>query len=392
VAVRSKAVPILAPVLGAADLALLAAVAIGIANRTQRIALLTLAVCLLAAALPMASTARAAPSLKKAIWGPEKVDGRSQFPIYRDLGVGIYQGKLNWNAIAPNRPDRPTDPADPAYRWPKELPFVIREARRYGIRVALQIIYAPPWANGGRSREWAPRPRAFARFATAAARRYRSVRHWMVWGEPSAQRNFRPMPYQRPAGPRRYSRILDAAYGALKRVRRRNLVIGGNTFTSGDVRPRRFIKSMRLPDGRPPRMDMYGHNPFTTRRPALWRPYVGYGFADYSDLDTLAGWVDHYLGRRRARPIKLFLSEFTVPSDHANAIFNFHVSRRRQAEWLGAALRISRRWDRIYTLGWFSLYDQPPNGPGGTPGTEANWGLLDWRGRPKPAYHAFKRG
>jgi hypothetical protein len=347
---------------------------------------------LLAAGLSPAPSAEAAPSIKKAIWGPATVDGRSQFPIYRDLGVGIYQATLNWSKVAPTRPVRPRDAADPAYRWPKELTFAIREAKRYGIRVSLQLTSSPAWANGGRSPQWAPRPRAFADFATAAARRYRSVRLWMVWGEPSRRPNFRPLPPNRATGPRIYSRILDAAYGALKRVRRRNVVIGGNTFTAGDVRPRKFIKSMRLPSGRPPRMDLYGHNPFTWRRPALRNPYVGYGFADFSDLDTLAGWVDHYLGRRGKRPIRLFISEFTVPTDHANGMFNFHVSRRTQAAWLASALRIARRWPRIYTFGWFTLYDEPPNGPNGRPGNETNWGLLDWRGRPKPAYAAYKRG
>src|SRR5687767_14868525 len=93
--------------------------------------------------------AEAAPSGKKAIWGPASVGGRSQFPIYRDLGVGIYQATLNWSEVAPTPPARPRDPADPAYRWPKALSFAIREARRYGIRVSLQLISSPPWANGG---------------------------------------------------------------------------------------------------------------------------------------------------------------------------------------------------------------------------------------------------
>src|SRR5215211_6451007 len=68
--------------------------------------------------LAVAVTADAAPSQKKAIWGPVRVDGVSQFPIYRDLGVGIYQIELHWNNVASSRPARPTDPSDPAYRWP----------------------------------------------------------------------------------------------------------------------------------------------------------------------------------------------------------------------------------------------------------------------------------
>ena len=357
--------------------------------RSSRFITALFAVCL---TLGITATAHAAPSPKKAIWGPARVDGRSQFPVYRDLGVGLYQAALNWSSIAPTRPAHPTDPNDPAYHWPAEETFAVSEAKRYGIRVSLQLVHSPPWANGGRSPEWAPRPGEFADFATAAARRYPSVRHWMIWGEPSRQPNFLPLPPNRATGPRIYSRILDAAYVALKHVRRRNLVIGGNTFTAGDVRPRKYIRSMRLPGGRPPRMDLYGHNPFTSRPPALWRPYVGSGYADFSDLETLAGWVDRNLGRRGGRRIKLFISEFTVPTDHANHVFPFHVSRRTQAAWLGAALRITRRWPRIYTFGWLGLYDEAPNGPGGRSGDEANYGLLDWRGRRKPAYEAYKRG
>ena len=252
---------------------------------------------------------------------------------------------------------------------------------------------------------------------------------WQIWGEPSRQNNFKPLPRFEATGPRRYARILDAAYGSLKRESRRNLVIGGNTFTTGDVSPRQFIRSMRLPNGRPPRMDLYGHNPFTLRRPALRQGPLGHGYADFSDLDTLAGWIDQNLGRRRGRPIRLFLSEFTFPTDHPNYEFNFWVTRRIQARWLATALqvterwrrvyalgwhalyderpngpggiqarwlsralRITHQWRRIYALGWFALYDEKPNGPSGRSGDEVNRGLLEWDGDRKPSYRAFKRG
>jgi hypothetical protein len=355
--------------------------------------------CIFACCAGLAAPAEARKSRKKAIWGPTQVNGVSQFPIYRDLGAGIYLMEVRWNRVAPTRPRRPGNPSDPAYRWPAEVDYAIREARRFRIRVALMLTGAPRWANGGRSKRWAPRrPRDFATFARAASRRYPRVRQWLIWGEPSRGENFKPLVHERRGhrltrrmkrGPHLYARILDASYGALKRRNRRNLVIGGNSFTTGDVSPRNWIRNLRLPNGRPPRMDLYGHNPFTARRPNLRKRPLGFGFADFSDLDTLSRWVDRYLGKPRGRRrIKLFLAEFTIPTDHANHEFNFWTTRAVAASWLRSALRITRRWSRIYTLGWLSLYDENPRGDG----KEVRRGLLDSTGAKKPAYFTYRDG
>lgn len=352
---------------------------------------------LVALALPV--SADAAPSRKKSIWGPATVNGRSQFPIYRDLGVGIWQNRVNWSVVAPTRPADPRDPLDPAYQWPAELDEAIAEARRFGIRTSLVLSEAPRWASGHSNPSWAPRkPSDFADFAYAASLRYPSVRHWMIWSEPTRAENFMPLIHEirdRPLtrrmkrAPHTYARILDASYAALKSRSRRNIVIGGNSFTTGDISSLNWIRNLRLPNGRPPRMDLYGHNPFSSRRPLLNRPPLGFGFADFSDLDLLARWVDRWLARPRGkRRINFFLSELFWPTDHANHEFNFWVTRKTAASWLTDALRTTRRWSRIYTLGWYALYDDPPN----RKGDEVNRGLLTHRGRKKPAYFAYKRG
>lgn len=354
-------------------------------------------VCAVMLAVPGGAGA-ATPTMKKSIWGPVQRDGVSQFPIYRDLGAGLYQYTITWNDIAPKRPRRQTDPADPAYGWPAELDYAISEARKYGMEVSLLVMNAPRWANGRANHRFSPPPRDFGRFLIAASRRYPAVRHWMIWGEPSRAANYRPLiheerdkPLSRAAraAPRRYARLLDHAYSVLKRADRRNRVIGGNTFTTGDISPRNWIRNLRLPDGRPPRMDFYGHNPFTARRPDLKKPPLGFGFADFSDLDTLVGWIDRSLARRgRNRGLRLFLSEFLLPTDHPNSEFNFYVTREAQADWLSAALRITRRWSRIYTLGWVALYDDEPQADG----LEVARGLLEHDGDRKPSYAAYRDG
>jgi hypothetical protein len=328
----------------------------------------------------------------KAIWGPSTRGGSSLFPVYRELGVSLYEEDLRWNLVAPRRPRHPRDPRDPAYVWPSEITRAVAQAKRYGMQVALQIIGAPRWANGNKPPKWATfDPRLFADFATAAARRYPSVHLWMIWGEPSRSRDFRPLTPAPPnvaldarqkIAPHLYARILDAAYGALKRASSANLVIGGMTDTAASISPQQWIENMRLPDGNPPRLDMYGHNPFTLRAPNLSNPPSPAGQLDFSDLGRLGQLVDSNLGRPENPRPKLFLSEWTIPTA-IDREFNFHVEPRVQALWIADGLRIARSDPEIYALGWIHLYDALPQSAGG---------LIEQDGRRKLGFYAFKGG
>lgn len=332
-----------------------------------------------------------AEAFAKAIWGPA-----TAFPVYHELHVGIYETGLSWAGVAPTRPRHPGNPNDPAYHWPADLDAAVAQASRYRIRVMVEIADSPAWANGGHRAIWAPRnPADYATFTAAAARRYPSVHLWMIWGEPSNSKDFmpevpetigRPLDARQARAPHLYARILDAAYGALKRVDRRNLVIGGDSWTDGSVSPLNWIRNLRLPNGRPPRMDLYGHNPFTIRPPSFGARPLGYGDADFSDLPLLAKWLDRYLSPHHR--LRLFLAEFTLPTTHQNYEFNFYVTRAIQAKWLGLALRLSRHWSRIYAFGWLSLDDEAAN----SSRTEVDYGLIDQHGKRKPAFYAYQRG
>src|ERR1039457_5899954 len=182
-----------------------------------------IAPCVAATPAPASSTAPSSSTVYglKAMWGPAIHNGASLFPTYRDLGVKIYEDDLRWDSIALRRPQHPTNPDATAYVWPAEVTTAVAEAKRYHIQVALQIIGAPPWANGGKPWNWAPsNPQDYANFAIAAAKRYPSVHLWMIWGEPSRSSNFEPLDpvksfarklnvHQRSA-PHRYARLLDA--------------------------------------------------------------------------------------------------------------------------------------------------------------------------------------
>ncbi len=161
------------------------------------------------------------------------------------------------------------------------------------------------------------------------------------------------------------------------------------TYTTGDISTWQWIRYMRLPNGRPPRLDYYGHNPFSFRRPNLRNPPSCCGIADFSDLGRLGPAVDRNLsqpGKRRRIP--LYLTEYNIPTD-VDSEFNFHVDRQTQASWIRAALRIVRRSSRIRALAWIHLYDEAPRPDGGL---VRHTGLLDYRGVPKPGYFAFRAG
>jgi hypothetical protein len=337
----------------------------------------------------LALTPASANAFSKAIWGPLTRNGVNQFPMYKKLGVTIFEMDLDWSAVAPTQPMDPTNPADPAYVWPADVRQAIDQAARYHMQVLLQLIESPAWANGGNTGPgWAPlRAGPFVAFAQAAAKEYPSVHLWMVWGEPTKKNNFMPLSAATPGQPldraqrsyaHLYAQMLDGTYGALKAISKRNLIIGGCTYTTGSIDPQQWIENLKLPDGKPPRMDMYAHNPFSYQSPSFNEPPSPFGEVQFSDLHELAGWVDKYL--RRGMP--LFLSEWTIPTA-ADETFDFWVNPEMAAQWVTEALKECRAWHRIYALGWVNVYDDPPIVAGG---------LLTGNGTPKPDFYSFEDG
>ncbi len=328
-----------------------------------------------------------AQAAEKAIWGPAgDVPGHGPaFDLYRRLGVDTVQFGLDFAQTAPVEPVNPRSPDDPAYRWPAVIDQAVAEGSRTGIQVALLVSGAPGWSNGGRSPIWRPRPRAFADFLVAASRRYPTVRRWMVWGEPSRFAAFRPNKRGSSVGPRAYAKLLEASYGALKEASARNIVIGGMTFTGSggaDMPPRQWLSRMRLPNGRPPRLDWYGHNPFSTRFPDLSDDPIPGGFRDISDIDLLSREVARVYPRRRP---KLWLSEYVIQSDHGSTEFDVFVSKKGQAQWLTGAYRAANSLASVAGLGWLSLLDAPESK------LSTNYGLLTADGTRKPSFAAFLR-
>lgn len=333
---------------------------------------------------------------KKLMWGLAVLpDGTSLMPEMRDLGVGIFAIQARWEEIAPTRPADPADWRDPAYEWPEYLGDAITEADGYGMKVQLMLMGAPRWANGGRSWNWTPDdPSDFGDFATAIAYKYSSVDLWMIWGEPNRRPNFSPLTPAPDAtepddelteaqqvAPGNYAELLDTAYEALKEQDPKNLVIGGNTYTSAGldtIRTYQWIEYLKLPDGSRPRMDMWGHNPWGYRRPDLSHPPSPNGTVSFSDLGRLVKALDS--AGFPGKPLKLYLAEWGVPTGFEDKDLQQELETEVGEKWIRAAFEIAE-WKRIYTLGWIHLADTDRN----------STGLLTQKGKRKPAYDTYKR-
>ena len=294
--------------------------------------------------------------------------------------------------------------------WPAFADYAVNEAAANGIQLAVMVKSTPGWANGGQGVTTAPsNPKDYADFMFAASKRYPSVKRWMIWGEPNYGYNFLPMPPNSRVGPRLYAQVLDAAYGALKEADKNNIVIGGMTLNSlRNVPTPDFIRWLRIGKGkkaRPPRVDWWGHNPFEARFPNLALNPSG-KFRGLNDVDTLHRELKRaYVGKKKKkkgkrssvaesakkkrkkpkrRTPRIWLSEWTVLSDHPTALFlGYYVSRQEQANWVSAAYAMADKIRYVQGLGWYRLDDQPAGSD------SAAWGLMTYEGERKPSFFAY---
>jgi hypothetical protein len=338
------------------------------------------------------ATSRGRPPSKCVTDGGAIRRGRTIFPELRALGARVWSGGLSWASVAPTRPADPTSPDDPAYKWPKSLDRELAAARANRIEPVLNVSGFPSWSNGGRDTAWAPtRPQDYADFMAAAVAKYPQVRRWIIVSEPGSFYNFRPQGGNGRTAPRLYARLLDAAYGAMHRVRKNVVVIGGGVHPYGlndgfTTAPDTFIANMVLPNGRRPRLDLFAVNPYTERPLNMALPKRPLR-VDFDDLDWLARRLDRLWPRRHLR---ILVDEFGWNTEHEALGWLYYVPRKKQAANLRKAYAMAAKFGRVDTMCWFLLHDAPPD----RNSTQwLNWttGLRTWRGVRKPAWQTFAR-
>jgi hypothetical protein len=342
-------------------------------------------------------------------------------------GASIVRVNLIWSEVAPTiRPASfsPADPSSPAYDW-STVDAAVRALAGQGLQVLLNITGAPTWAEGpsppadASPGSWRPDPAQFASFATAAALRYDGsspdplqpgaflprVRYWQPWNEPNLSLYLSPQWTQSahgwlPASPSIYRQLLNAFYGAVKRVSSSNFVVTAGTAPYGDapggqrmppvafdrtlfcLRDDAHLTPTSCPD--PPHLDALSHHPYGIQGP-LWHA-LNPDDAAVPDVYKIAS-VLHAAERaghvRPAGPKRLWVTEISWDSSPPDPN---GVPIAEQAHWLEQALYVLWR-QGVDTVLWLQIVDSPP-----IPnyGSTYQAGLYYLSGAPKPAAEAFR--
>jgi hypothetical protein len=370
------------------------------------------AAALLAAVSLGAQPASGSPGMLVGLYDePETLYGNPDFsfPLLRALGVEALRLNLYWGGefgVAKTRPVNAADPNDPAYDW-RQYDRVIGFAVRSNIKVLLSIYGTPPWANGSRGINRAPKDFDDLReFAFAAATRYSgtwttvqgaplpAVRLWGAWNEPNNPVFLTPQ-YRRAGGrwvmqsAADYRRICDAVYGGVHAtlIKSQQVACGltaprGNNNPSGSrasVSPVNFLYGLKAAGLK--RFDAYAHHPYytypaetpTTKPvgpPRSTRIVLG-------NIDVLIGALRGLYGKK-----PLWITEYGYQTNPPDQIFG--ISWAKQASYLTQAFAIARKNPNITMMLWFLLKDEP---------IVSGWqsGLMTAGGRKKPSFTAFQR-
>lgn len=349
-------------------------------RRPVSVLVAVLAACLTFAVLDGvgAPAARAATDVRYGLtddaWlldGPGSLDSR--VTRLQSLGVRIVRFTLHWDQIAPQQPKAPANPNDPAYSWTQD-DQVLKALRAHGIAVVLQLVGVPAWANGGHASNYAPLSGStFAAFTTAAARRYRWVKRWLIWNEPNQRR------WLIPTSPVVYTLLLlNPAYRALHATIRGVQVAGGGTApraATGGVSPVAWIAGMHRAHAR---LDAYAHNPYpldprreTPRSGGCWTCQT----ITMATIGKLVSLVEHDFGRAR-----IWLTEYGYQSDPPDPFLG--VPLALQARYIGDGALAAYLAPRVDMLIQYLYQDEPTL-------SRFQSGLVTVDGKAKPALAAF---
>jgi hypothetical protein len=275
---------------------------------------------------------------------------------------------INWAQIQDGGPS--------SYNW-SAVDAVVNGARSHGMNVLGTILYTPSWA--GATPITAPAPAAYATFAATAARHYEAlgVNAFEIWNEPNTSAF-----WQSPS-PAAYTRVLKAAYPAIKAVDPAATVITAGTAPSPtdgtNFSPVDFLSGVYAAGGHG-FFDAVGAHPYCA--------------PDYpGDTDSWSAWYQMYGTPTSMRSVmaahgdsakKIWATEYGAPT--GGPVGAGVVTPAVQAAMVTRAYQV---WSTYTWGGPLFLYQGRDQGTSASTDQD-HYGFINNDFTPKPSYLAYK--
>lgn len=295
---------------------------------------------------------------------------RAEMEAYAAAGATWFRTDLNWSVVQPDTARR--------YDW-RPFDRMVDAAQAAGLKVLPVVSFAPRW-QWKDGRYSAPvDPKAYAKFLNMAVRRYapRGITAWEVWNEPNLK-GFWPNP-----DPVAYTRLLKAAYPAIKQADRNATVIAGGlspvprTDFFGEIDHYSAVDFVRgiYANGGGKSFDALGFHPYSY-------PHQPSETVSWSGWTMMTGPIRDLMVQNGDADKKIWLTEFGAPTHGSDTA----VTEQEQADMIRDAMRLLAAQDWAGPVFWYGYADRGT----GDDNPEDWFGLVTQSGRAKPALQAYR--
>ena len=263
------------------------------------------------------------------------------------------------------------------YDWSR-IDQVFNEVRKRGITILAVIGYQPDWAQRYASdgRPLSVDKAGFARFAAAAAKRYRKhVGAWEIWNEPNLQRF-----WIAPPSAAEYAAVVNAVAPRIRAGDPSARILVGSMSPANDVPDRSTVSPMTFLRG------IYARVPLKNFDAVSVHPYsypaMPTGTEEWNTFFRMHV-LRQIMVAHGDRASRMWLTEYGAPTGTGDEA----VSASTQATMLVSGVREARRRAWAGPIYLYSLRDAGTN----PDEREDNFGLLTYDRRPKAAYGALRQ-
>lgn len=289
--------------------------------------------------------------------------------LAKATGFKVVRLGVSWRLLEPER----RDGWDYAWYIPA-FEHLVERAHALGMRVFVLFLQVPCWASSDPTKncsagKWndAYPPQSNADYARAFRKVVElygdRVDAWEVWNEPNIDRFWQPAP-----DPVAYTRLLVAAYQAIKAQDSDAIVLGG-ALAGADTE---FLDRM-YEAGAQPYFDALALHPYSIPRSPSDCSDSRWAYA--CGIDAIRSMMQHH-----DDPKDIWITEFGWSSYSGSG----GVSEDAQKAYLQESLALLERWDFVPVATWYTLNDTdyvlPPERE-----HENYMGLYDRTNRAKPA-------